>query len=306
LSNKDILESSILLEGGNDLIEILNQTDAWKNTGTIEEAIDYFAFNYLVAVEMINYLHGKNPNSIQRGVEQCCSALAIRFGQESLGPKIAEAVIKRVFMIDSNISATLKTSAYDLIDPSHRFMDKNWSRAHGWNSLLHSDPFMSKGLRAKSLARHINKMPGMADNLAKRSNLNVDFPCIKILSGILIHLNDANLNQAFLDSTLTLNSLVVKSLLKRYDGQLSIDQELAFKLKHVQYLATHNHKQKVNKLPFQIEDRAPFIKHLLRHRLLLKPSMVKVLNLSLDDLPLVDPRQHALFKRIVLSRDLEI
>ena len=146
----------------------------------------------------------------------------------------------------------------------------------------------------------------MTENLAKRSNLQSDFPCAKTVVGTLIHLDNTKLNRAFLDSNLTLNSLVTKSLLKRYDGQLSSDLELAIKLKHVQYLAAHNPKQKINKLPFTIDDRDPFIKHLLQHKLLLKPSMVSLLKLSLDDLHLVDPKQHALFKRILLSRDLEI
>ncbi len=305
-SSKEFLDPGLLFKNKDYVLEILKASGVFNGLNVVKESIDYFAFNYLVVAGIINYLIGKQPSAIRRGVEQCCMAIARHTHIESLAQQMAEAVNKRIFLIDHDISTALKTSAYDLIDPTNRFSHKQWSAPHAWNSLFHSDPFMSKGLRAESLARFIKQMPGMTENLAKRSNLQSDFPCAKTLVGTLIHLDNTKLNQAFLDSNLTLNSLVAKSLLKRYDGQLSSDLELAIKLKHVQYLAVDNPKQKINKLPFTVDDRAPFIKHLLQHKLLLKPSMVSLLKLSLDDLHLVDPKQHALFKRIVLSRDLEI
>ena len=302
-----MLDHELLFKPYEDVLDWIKQLNISTDKKHQDSAVGYYAFELLSALGQVNLLLGRQPREIQRGISICCEAFSDLLGiKETMCDQIIKATFQKVFLLEPSVSHAFKASALDLVEPSNHMYSEDWKCPPHWYSMASSDPFMSIPLRAEALANYISKMPGMIDNIVKYGIMNKDFSCMIVLTGTLNHLNNTAIIKSFLDSNLTINLQEFRSIRLIYDGQFNADIDLATKLKLLQFYSDQKGHSALPKLPFKIEDREPYLAHLLKHRSLLKPTVAALLNLSMDDLHLIDENQQAIFKRLILSRDFEL
>lgn len=304
---KQNLDSDLLFRSYDFIQNWIKQLNISFEKKYKSQAIGYFAFELLSALGQVNLLSGKEPSEIQRGITICCEAFAdLARIDDGTRDQIIKATCRKIFLLDPSLSHAWKTSGLDLVEPAYDLYSLDLPSQSHWYSLASSDPFMSIPMRAEALANYISKIPGMTDNMIKHGIINKEFSCIKVLVGTLVHLNNPALTKSFLNSIASINLQEFRAIHTLYDGQFNAEIDLATKLKLVQHYSDKKDNSAIPKLPFKIKDREPYLMHLLKHRGLLKPSVAVLLNLSMDDLHLIDEKHHTTFKRLILGRDLDL
>jgi hypothetical protein len=303
----DFLDPNFLLKQINDIDGSIGAWLSTLNKDQYAKAAMYFFFDYLPVLGQLSYLDGVDFQRISQGVKACCQAFASKTQMGEREVKCHhEAICKRIALVSHDLSIQLKISPLDLVDPAFSCQFKKKDYHEQFHSLAKNESNDCSALLGEALGRYIKGIPKMPDLLVKTGILNTHFSKNEVLLIALNYCDSKFMIDSFLTSSIKISQKDYKYAKSILMANMDKHLEMALQLKLVESILQGNELKKIPKLPFLVKDKSLFIQHLTRNNKALNAEAATLLNLSIHDIHYIKPSQHAKFKRLILSHDLEL